>query len=75
VHPFGIVPVITIDGGHVTSGSCVSLTVTVNEHVDWLACASVPVHVTVVTPRLNVEPEGGTHTIVGLGQLSVTVAV
>jgi hypothetical protein len=46
----------------VIEGGCVSFTVTVNEHIAVLAEASVAVHVTVVTPLLNVAPEAGEHT-------------
>jgi len=45
----------------VIAGGCVSLTVTVNEHIAVLPEASVAVHVTVVTPLLNVDPLAGTH--------------
>ena len=48
--------------GHVIAGACVSFTVTVNEHIAVLLDASVAVHVTVVTPLLNVDPLAGTHT-------------
>ena len=61
--------------GHVTVGACVSLTVTVNEHVPVFDAASVAVHVTVVVPIANVEPDAGTHTIPTPGQLSDAVAV
>ena len=33
--------------------------VTVKLHVAWFPPVSVAVHVTVVTPDVNVEPEGG----------------
>ena len=59
--------------GHETVGACVSCTVTVNEHVPVFAEPSVAVHVTVVVPSLNVEPDGGTHTTEASPQLSVAV--
>ena len=37
-------------------------TVTWNEPCDWLPWASVAVHVTVVEPRGNIEPEAREHT-------------
>jgi len=43
----------------VTTGSVVSCTVTVNEAVPVLPAASLAVHVTVVIPIANVEPEAG----------------
>jgi hypothetical protein len=59
--------------GHVVTGGCVSLTVTVNEQLDELPDGSVAVHVTVVVPTANVDPLAGTHTVVTGAQLSVTV--
>ena len=61
--------------GHATVGACVSCTVTVNEQVPVFAEASVAVHVTVVVPTGNVEPDTGTHATVAPGQLSVAVGV
>ena len=61
--------------GHVTVGACVSCTVTVNEHDPVFAEASVAVHVTVVVPTANVEPDAGTHDTVAPGQLSEAVGV
>ena len=53
-----------------------STIVTVNEQLPVLVAASVAVQVTVVTPRGNVEPEGGVQTGVNEpSQLSVAVAV
>ena len=59
------------------AGACVSCTVTVNEQVPsgLFGEASLAVHVTVVVPTGNVEPDAGTHAIVAPGQLSVAVAV
>ena len=42
-------------------------------HIEALLLASVAVHVTVVQPTGNVEPEGGLQTAAGFGQLSVTI--
>ena len=64
--------------GHVTVGACVSVTVTVNVHVPsgLFAETSLAVHVTVVAPTGNVEPDAGTHaTVTTPGQLSVPVGV
>jgi hypothetical protein len=62
--------------GQVIKGGVVSVTVTVNEQLDWLPDESVAVEVTVVTPRGNAEPEGGKFTTFPLGQLlSVAVTV
>ncbi len=54
-------------------GACVSFTVTVNEQAAVLPDPSVAVHVTVVVPLVNVEPEAGVHTTLAPGQLSVAV--
>ena len=62
-----------IGAGHVATGACVSLTVTVNEHELVLFDASVAVHVTVVVPIANSVPLAGTHTTVVPGQLSDVV--
>ena len=61
--------------GHATVGACVSLMVTVNVHDPVFAEASVAVHVTVVTPIGNVDPDAGTHTTVAPGQLSTAAGV
>ncbi len=62
--------------GHVTVGACVSWIVTVNEHVPVFAEASVAVHVTVVTPTGNADPEAGRQlTVTTPGQLSVPAGV
>jgi hypothetical protein len=53
--------------GQVMVGTCVSLTVTVNEQLG----PAVVVHVTVVVPRLKVEPEAGVQETVP--QLPVVV--
>jgi len=55
--------------GTVITGGVVSCTVTVKDLLDWLACESVAVHVTVVVPRAKVEPDAG----VQLGVIAVPV--
>ena len=61
--------------GHVITGAVVSVTVIVNVHVvsGLFGDPSVAVHVTVVTPTGNVEPEAGEQLAVAPGQLSVGV--
>jgi hypothetical protein len=59
--------------GHVITGSCVSLTVTVNEHDAVFPAPSVAVAVTVVTPFGKIDPDAGDDRIVGVEQLSVAV--
>jgi hypothetical protein len=62
VQTFGSVLWTTGDG-QVIEGGWVSLTVTVKaQGADILPEASVAVHVTVVTPLLNVDPDAGEHT-------------
>lgn len=61
--------------GHVTTGACVSLTVTVKLHCPVFAAASVTVHVTVVTPFGKTEPDAGTHETLAPGQLSLPTGV
>ena len=47
-----------------------------NEHVAVLPDESVAVHVTIVVPGGNIDPDGGLHTTVGGGaQLSVATGV
>ena len=65
-HCPGVLPVVMF-AGHVTVGACVSLTVTVNEHVVFGNTPFDAVHVTVVVPIANVEPDAGTHVTVGSG--------
>jgi hypothetical protein len=60
--------------GQVITGASLSTTVTVNEHEVELPAASVAVEVTVVVPRLKVEPEAGTEVTVA-EQLSVAVTL
>lgn len=66
---------LVIFAGQIIVGGCVSFTVMVKEHDAVLVVASVAVHVTVVTPFGNCDPEGGLHATVTPGQLSVAVAV
>jgi len=65
-HCPGVLPVVMF-AGHVTVGACVSLTVTVNEHIVFGSTEFDAVHVTVVVPIANVEPDAGTHVTVGSG--------
>lgn len=80
VHRFGSVGRLKL-AGHVSVGSCVSLTVIVKLHDAEFFDASLTVQVTVVTPFGNVEPDAGLQTgvsgvppfgLVGLSQLSLT---
>ena len=73
VHPLVVSVVTVMFAGHVIAGSCVSCTVTVNEHVDVLFDASVAVQLTVVAPTGKVEPETGEQLTVVPGQLSEVV--
>src|SRR6266850_2144422 len=59
--------------GTVMTGPVVSVTVTVNDAVLWLPCASVAVHVTVVAPTGNVDPLAGVQ-VVATAPSSVSVA-
>jgi hypothetical protein len=63
------------EAGHVTTGGCVSLIVTVNVQFDELLLASLTEQLTVVTPFWKVVPDAGVQTGVPTpGQLSVAVA-
>ena len=75
MHPVVVSVVTVMFAGHVITGTCVSCTVMVNEHVPMFPDASVAVQLTVVTPTGNVDPLAGAHTIPTPGQLSVAVAV
>jgi len=58
--------------GHTIVGSCVSLTVTVNEQLDEFPEESATLQVTVVVPFANVAPDAGEHEGVPTpGQLSL----
>ena len=59
--------------GQVIEGSCVSFTVTINEHEAVLFDASVAVQFTVVLPFGNVLPDAGVHVVVTPEQLSLAV--
>jgi hypothetical protein len=61
--------------GQVMVGGCVSLTVTVNEHVSVLTDVSFAVHVTVVVPLANDDPDAGVQVTVAPEQLSLTVGI
>ena len=74
VHTFGSVLCVTL-AGHVITGACVSLTVTVNVQLALLLLASDTEQLTVVTPFWKVVPDAGVHTGVPTPvQLSVAVA-
>jgi hypothetical protein len=62
----------TILAGQTIDGGWVSLTVTEKEQPFVFPEASVATHFTIVTPFVNVDPEGGVHTTVAPGQLSDT---
>jgi hypothetical protein len=57
--PVEPVAAVAMFNGTVTNGDVVSSTVTVNEALPVLLCASVAEHVTVVVPIAKVEPETG----------------
>ena len=65
-----MLPVVTFAGHVIVHAGC---TVIVNVHVPVFADASVAVHVTVVVPIGNEEPDAGTQTTVAPGQLSDAV--
>jgi hypothetical protein len=65
----GPVVAITSCGQVIVQGA----TVTVNVHEALLPDVSVAVHVTVVVPSANIEPDGGAHEDVTPGQLSDVV--
>jgi hypothetical protein len=60
-----------LDGQVIVQG----VTVTVNVHVPVLFEVSVAVQVTVVVPTAKQVPDGGAHTTVAPGQLSLAVGV
>src|SRR5215204_739123 len=64
--PSGPVASTTMSSGTVMIGGVVSCTVTVNDAVAVLPASSVAAHCTTVSPIGNVEPEGGSQTIVML---------
>ena len=61
--------------GQVTVGACVSVTVTVKEHIPMLLDASFAVQVTVVVPTGKRLPDAGAQVTVAPGQLSEAVGV
>lgn len=61
--------------GQVNVGFWLSFTVTVKLHAALLFDASVAVQVTVVVPRWNAEPDGGTQLTEAPEQLSEAVGV
>ena len=71
-HTFASFATVTFAGHVIVHAGC---TVIVNVHVPVFAAASVAVHVTVVTPTGNDEPDTGTQLTVAPGQLSVAVGV
>ena len=67
-----------ISDGTVITGGVVSLKLmfTWNDALPVLPCASVAVHVTVVDPTGNVDPDAGVHVgVIGPSTVSVAVAV
>ena len=62
-----------MSAGQVITGASVSLTVTINVQVSALPTGSIAIHVTVVVPTENAEPEAGLQAIEAPAQLSVTV--
>lgn len=57
--------------GQATKGGCTSCNVTVNEQVATLPAVSEALHITVVSPYGNTDPEGGTQPWVATPILSV----
>ena len=75
VAPDALVASTTLLAGNESDGAVVSRTVTVNVALPAFPEESVAVHVTVVVPSGNVEPEAGVHTAVNEpSTLSVAVA-
>ena len=62
-----------MSAGQVITGASVSLTVTINVQVSALPTGSIAIHVTVVVPTENAEPEGGLQDIDVSEQLSVAL--
>ena len=59
--------------GIVITGAVVSCTVTVNDALLWLPCASVAVQLSGVGPNANVDPLAGVH-VVAIAPSSTSVA-
>jgi len=66
--------VVTTLVGHAIDGRSRSSIVTVKLQFVVFPARSVAVHVTVVTPFMKVDPDGGTHATVTPGQLSFALA-
>jgi hypothetical protein len=66
---------LTMLAGQLNVGGCVSLTVTLNEQLFELLCASTAVQFTGVVPTGKDEPGAGKQLTVAPGQLSVGVGV
>src|SRR6185295_7158128 len=64
--PFAPVASTVAFAGTVRTGPVVSVTVTMNEAVLWLPCASVAVQLTVVGPNGKVEPLAGVQRVATL---------
>jgi hypothetical protein len=60
--------------GHLMTGGSPSINVTKKKQRFAFSEASVAVHVTRVVPPGNLDPDGGTQTMLVPGQLSVAVA-
>ena len=71
----GALLVVTFPGQVMVGGVFVAeeFTVTLKAQVLVLPAASVAVHVTIVSPSGNIEPEGGAQLAVTPGQLSVAI--
>jgi hypothetical protein len=63
VHKFGSVDFVMLLGHGVNTGASLSFTVTVNEQLTG-GIPTDAVHVTVVTPLANVDPDAGLHVTV-----------
>ena len=75
--PDGLEVVSVMFAGTLTDGPVVSVTRTVNDAgAALLPAASCALHVTVVSPTGNVDPDAGLHESTGLGSVSsLTVTV
>ena len=68
--PDALVAVAWTELGSCSVGAIVSRTMTLNDSVVVLPCASVTLHVTVVDPTAKVEPEAVTHAGVRLPRVA-----
>src|SRR3954447_5217854 len=66
--------VVTGAGMPLSTGGAVSTTSTVNVDDEWFPLASWALHVTLVVPSANTEPDGGVHTRLGLGSTASVAA-